>query len=84
MDGHLNWSNSKNNSPEKDERPLELQFDFAEEIAEYRGELQRHQEKEARLLEEVKWELESAIGPSGKKNKLRFTLNYLFLLLFCV
>ncbi|CAD5213158.1 unnamed protein product [Bursaphelenchus okinawaensis] len=67
----LIWSNNNEKVEEQLESCLELQFNFGQELAELRAELEITKQKEDRLLEEVQREIDTAIGPGGAEKFLK-------------
>lgn len=65
MSDTLIWNGKSAVVKKVDNRPEDLQFDFADLLSELRIDLQSEREKEEHLLEEIKRELEGVVGNKG-------------------
>lgn len=61
----LAWTGKSATSQTEHVRDEDLQFDFAELLTELRADLRSECEKEEHLLNEIKKELEAAVGNKG-------------------
>ncbi|KAI6193772.1 Component of oligomeric Golgi complex 4 [Aphelenchoides besseyi] len=69
----LVWSGKPSGTKRREDRAAELEFDFSDLLGELRSDLHNESEKEEKLVEEMRKELETSVGTKGAEE---FVMNF--------